>query len=50
MKEQSELTLKKEQSPVQPVKTPTESGSFSVEAHVKIFDPNTKEVYVEKRA
>jgi hypothetical protein len=29
---------------------PNESASFSVEAHVKIFDPATKEVYVEKRA
>jgi hypothetical protein len=29
---------------------PNESASFSVEAHVKIFDPNSKEVYVEKRA
>ena len=29
---------------------PNESGTFSVESHVKIFDPNTKEVYVEKRA
>jgi len=29
---------------------PNESASFSVEAHVKIFDPNSKEIYVEKRA
>jgi hypothetical protein len=29
---------------------PNESAAFSVEAHVKIFDPNSKEVYVEKRA
>lgn len=31
-------------------KRPNESGVFSVEAHVKIFDPNTSEIYVEKRA
>lgn len=31
-------------------KRPNESASFSVEAHVKIFDPETKEIYVEKRA
>lgn len=31
-------------------KRPNETGSISVEAHVKIFDPNSKEVYVEKRA
>jgi hypothetical protein len=29
---------------------PDESAAFSVEAHVKIFDPNTEEIYVEKRA
>jgi len=31
-------------------KRPNEQGSFSVEAHVRIFDPKTREVYVEKRA
>ncbi len=31
-------------------KRPNETGSISVEAHVKIFDPKTKEIYVEKRA
>jgi len=31
-------------------KRPNEQGSFSVEAHVRIFDPKTQEVYVEKRA
>jgi hypothetical protein len=31
-------------------KRPNETGSISVEGHVKIFDPKTKEVYVEKRA
>jgi hypothetical protein len=31
-------------------KRPNETGSISVEGHVKIFDPKSKEVYVEKRA
>jgi hypothetical protein len=31
-------------------KKPNETGSISVEGHVRIFDPKTKEVYVEKRA
>ena len=31
-------------------KRPNESGSIRVQAHVKIFDPTTKEVFVEKRA
>lgn len=31
-------------------KSPNDTGSLSVEGHVKIFDPNTKEVLLEKRA
>lgn len=34
----------------QATKRPNETGSISVEGHVRIFDPKTKEVYVEKRA
>ena len=29
---------------------PNEPGSFHVEGFIKVFDPNSKEVYVEKRA
>jgi hypothetical protein len=32
------------------VKKPNETGSISVEGFVRIFDPNTKEKFVEKRA
>ena len=42
--------LSKIEMPRAKVSKPNEAGSFSVESHVKIFDPNTKEVYVEKRA
>jgi hypothetical protein len=31
-------------------KKPNETGSISVEGHVRIFDPKSKEVFVEKRA
>lgn len=31
-------------------KRPNDTGKISVEGFVKIFDPNTREVYVEKRA
>ena len=31
-------------------KRPNETGSISVEGFIKIFDPNTKKVFVEKRA
>ena len=43
------VTANSEQKQTQP-KRPNEQGSFSVEAHVRIFDPKTREVYVEKRA
>ena len=43
------------QQPVKPqtqsgTKRPNETGSISVEGFVKIFDPKSKEVFVEKRA
>jgi hypothetical protein len=31
-------------------KRPNENGSVNVEGFIKIFDPKTKQVYVEKRA
>jgi len=31
-------------------KRPNETGSISVEGFVKIFDPKTREIFVEKRA
>ena len=43
------VTANSEKKQSQP-KRPNEQGSFSVEAHVRIFDPKTREVYVEKRA
>jgi hypothetical protein len=36
--------------PAQPTRRPNEAGAFNVQGHVKIFDPTTKKVYVEKRA
>ena len=29
---------------------PNEQGSFVVQAHMRIFDPQTKQVYIEGRA
>jgi hypothetical protein len=40
----------KKTHPVAPEKRPNETGSISVEGFVRIFDPNTKEKFVEKRA
>jgi hypothetical protein len=38
------------QQPKTPAARPNETGSISVEGHVRIFDPATKQVFVEKRA
>jgi len=39
------------QPPQKPApKKPNETGSISVEGFVKIYDPKSKEVFVEKRA
>ena len=38
------------QQPKPAQKRPNETGSISVEGHVRIFDPMTKQVFVEKRA
>jgi hypothetical protein len=42
-----------QQQPTAPAtndKRPNDTGAISVEGHVKIFDPKTKEIFVEKRA
>lgn len=44
---QSESKLEQQ---VQQVSRPNEQGQLILQGHVKIFDPNTKQVYVEKRA
>lgn len=41
--------------PVQPAvrqanRRPNEQGTVNVQAHMRIFDPNTKKVFVEGRA
>lgn len=45
------MTQNTQQKPAQPApKRPNDTGSISVEGHVRIFDPKTKETFVEKRA
>ena len=42
---------KQPNTPAKPaVKRPNETGAMSVEGFIKIFDPATKKVFVEKRA
>jgi hypothetical protein len=49
MNQNSEKQQTTSQKTVQPSR-PNDTGSISVEGFVKIFDPASKEVYVEKRA
>ena len=49
MMQQTQPNKPAEQQP-KPAAKPNDVGSFSVEGHIKIFDPNTKETFVEKRA
>jgi hypothetical protein len=44
-------TTQNQPTPQQPApKKPNDTGSISVEGFVRIFDPETREVFVEKRA
>lgn len=49
MNQNREKQLPNNQKPKQTPR-PNDTGSISVEGFVKIFDPATKEMYVEKRA
>jgi hypothetical protein len=46
---QNTTTKQPQQSQERP-KRPNDTGSISVEGFVRIFDPNTKEKFVEQRA
>ena len=39
-----------DKKPVVVDKKPNENNGVYVSSHVKIFDPNTKEIFVQKRA
>ena len=41
-----QIETKKEEKP----RRPNETGSISVQAHMRIFDPKTQKTYVEGRA
>jgi hypothetical protein len=48
--DQKDTQKQKTPAPQPAAKRPNETGSISVEGFVKIYDPNTKEKFVEKRA
>lgn len=37
------------QQEIPPVSKPNEQGTISIQGHIKIFDPETKEVFIDKR-
>lgn len=37
------------QQEIPPVSKPNEQGNISIQGHIKIFDPETKEVFIDKR-
>ena len=49
MQETKPEQLKLDLTGSEPVKVPDEKGSIHVTEHIKIFDPNTKEVFLSKR-
>jgi hypothetical protein len=51
MMEQKEIKMpnNQDQQTVSPQARPNETGGFHFEGHIKIHDPNTKEVFVDKR-
>ena len=51
MMEQKEITMPKNQDqPAQNIQSrPNETGGFNFEGHIKIHDPETKEIFVDKR-
>jgi len=38
-----------EKQPIFPPKKPDEAGGFYISTHIKITDPNSKEILVQKR-
>jgi len=49
MTELEENKMPENQQNNQPSTQPNETGGFHFEGHIKIFDPETKEVYIDKR-
>jgi hypothetical protein len=47
---QNNTTTQPQPAAIPAAKRPNETGSISVEGFVKIFDPKSQQVFVEKRA
>lgn len=45
----NKTTEAQDKAPVQPEKKPNETGGFYFSSSIKIFDPETKEILVQKR-
>ena len=49
MEEDKNMSNIPTESKVQPASRPNEAGSVSIQGHIKIYDPETKEVFIDKR-
>lgn len=49
MKTEEPITMPQKTQETTPETTPNEVSGFHVEGHIKIFDPETKEVFIDKR-
>ena len=50
MTDNKQTTQQPPSTVITPPRRPNDVGSVSVQGHVRIFDPQTKQVFVEKRA
>lgn len=50
MQNPTELPQQAQPVTVQKTRNPNESAGLNIDEHLKIFDPNTREVHLEKRA
>jgi hypothetical protein len=47
--EAKETNMPEQKSMTEPTEKPNETGGFHFEGHIKIFDPQSKEVFIDKR-
>jgi len=48
MEEPKDNKMTEDQQKIQPEAQPNEQGSLNIRGHIKIFDPETKEVFIDK--
>jgi hypothetical protein len=49
MEQNETMNIQNSQQQLPPVSKPNEQGTISIQGHIKIFDPETKEIFIDKR-